>query len=138
MGRTSSRQSLARVARKSTISRSVNQGWKAVGSPLTRAAIRIGSQIAGSAHALASGRGASVRNDRSAALRRIARLWQPHPVYLLAPAGGGEPTDVGAVLVTVVTPQSPLGASLVGAHVGDEIEVDIGAERRRVVVAWLR
>lgn len=59
-------------------------------------------------------------------------------VYLLAPAGGGETIEAGGVTVTVVTPQSPLGASLLGARVGDELEVDLGAKRRSVVVEWLR
>ena len=59
-------------------------------------------------------------------------------VYLLAPAGGGETVDAGGVTITVVTPQSPLGASLLGASVGDDLEVDVGAKRRSVVVEWLR
>lgn len=59
-------------------------------------------------------------------------------VYLLAPAGGGETIVAGGVTITVVTPQSPLGASLLGAHVGDELGIEIGAKRRSVVVEWLR
>ena len=59
-------------------------------------------------------------------------------VYLLAPAGGGETVDAGGTTVTVVTPQSPLGASLLGAHVGDELGIEIGAKRRAVTVEWLR
>ena len=59
-------------------------------------------------------------------------------VYLLAPAGGGETMDAGGVTITVVTPQSPLGASLLGAHVGDELGIEIGAKRRAVTVEWLR
>lgn len=59
-------------------------------------------------------------------------------VYLLAPAGGGETLDASGLRITVVTPQSPLGASLLGAHVGDDLEIEIGAKRRGVVVEWLR
>ena len=59
-------------------------------------------------------------------------------VYLLAPAGGGETVDAGDSTITVVTPQSPLGASLLGAHVGDEPEVETRAKRRSVNVEWLR
>jgi transcription elongation GreA/GreB family factor len=59
-------------------------------------------------------------------------------VYLLAPAGGGETIDAGDTTITVVTPQSPLGASLLRAHVGDELQIEIGAKRRSVVVEWLR
>lgn len=59
-------------------------------------------------------------------------------VYLLAPAGGGETVDADGVTVTVVTPQSPLGASLLGARAGDELAIEIGAKRRSVTVEWLR
>lgn len=59
-------------------------------------------------------------------------------LYLLAPAGGGETVDAGGATVTVVTPQSPLGRSLLGAHVGDELGIEIGAKRRAVTVEWLR
>jgi transcription elongation GreA/GreB family factor len=59
-------------------------------------------------------------------------------VYLLAPAGGGETIDASGMTITVVTPQSPLGASLLRAHVGDEVQIEIGAKRRSVVVEWLR
>lgn len=59
-------------------------------------------------------------------------------VYLLAPAGGGETIDGGGTTVTIVTPQSPLGASLLGASLGDELAIEIGAKRRSVVVQWLR
>lgn len=59
-------------------------------------------------------------------------------VYLLAPAGGGETVDAGGVTITVVTPQSPLGASLLSARVGDELEIEIRAKRRSVTVEWLR
>jgi hypothetical protein len=55
-----------------------------------------------------------------------------------APAGGGERVDAGGTEVVVVTPQSPLGASLLGARVGDELEGEIGAKRRTVLVEWLR
>jgi hypothetical protein len=59
-------------------------------------------------------------------------------VYLLAPAGGGETLDASGVTITVVTPQSPLGASLLGASVGADLEIEIGKKRRSVVVEWLR
>jgi transcription elongation GreA/GreB family factor len=39
----------------------------------------------------------------------------------LAPAGGGERLQAGGISVSVVTPSSPLGRALVGAHAGDSI-----------------
>jgi hypothetical protein len=41
----------------------------------------------------------------------------------VAPVGGGLRTTVGGVSVQVVTPQSPLGAALLGKEVGDVVEV---------------
>jgi len=59
-------------------------------------------------------------------------------VYFLAPVGGGERVDVGAVSILVVTPQSPLGRSLLGARVGDELEVELPGGKRSAAVDWLR
>ena len=59
-------------------------------------------------------------------------------VCFLAPAGGGEIVRAGAASVLVVTPQAPLGASLVGSHVDDEIEVELPGGRRWATVRWLR
>jgi transcription elongation GreA/GreB family factor len=59
-------------------------------------------------------------------------------VYLLAPAGGGEAIPAGDVSILVVTPQSPLGASLLGALVDQEIEIDLPRGRRSAVVQWIR
>jgi transcription elongation GreA/GreB family factor len=59
-------------------------------------------------------------------------------IYFLAPAGGGERIDVPGGSVLVVTPRSPLGASLLGARVDDEIEVELPGGKRRVLVDWLR
>jgi transcription elongation GreA/GreB family factor len=59
-------------------------------------------------------------------------------VCFLAPAGGGEPVQIGEVTVLVVTPRAPLGASLVGGRVDDEIEVELPGGKRWVAVRWLR
>jgi transcription elongation GreA/GreB family factor len=59
-------------------------------------------------------------------------------VYLLAPAGGGEGLAVAGVSVLVVTPKSPLGASLIGARVDQEIEFELPAGKRSAVVHWMR
>jgi transcription elongation GreA/GreB family factor len=44
----------------------------------------------------------------------------------LGPQAGGLRLVVEGVEVTVVTPRSPLGGSLLGKRVGDEVEVDTG------------
>jgi transcription elongation GreA/GreB family factor len=59
-------------------------------------------------------------------------------LYFLAPAGGGERLEVGGASILVVTPQSPLGASLLGARVDDELEVELPGGRRHASVDWLR
>ncbi len=44
-------------------------------------------------------------------------------VFYLVMQGGGIELTVGGVKVTVVTPASPVGRALLGAHVGDELEL---------------
>lgn len=59
-------------------------------------------------------------------------------VYLLAPEGGGEGLTADGVAILVVTPKSPLGVSLLGARVDQEIEIELPRGRRSAVVQWLR
>jgi transcription elongation GreA/GreB family factor len=59
-------------------------------------------------------------------------------VYLLAPSGGGEGLSAGGTPILVVTPRSPLGASLLGARIDQEIEIELPRGRRSAVVQWLR
>lgn len=59
-------------------------------------------------------------------------------VCFFAPAGGGERVEIDGVAVMVVTPQSPLGASLLGARVGDEVEIELPGGRRTAEIEWLR
>jgi transcription elongation GreA/GreB family factor len=47
-------------------------------------------------------------------------------VVFLAPAGGGVRITQGGVTVHVVTPSSPLGRALVGAHQGDIVSFEKG------------
>ena len=54
----------------------------------------------------------------------------------LAPCGGGIGLSIDGVVVFVVTPQSPLGNSVRGRHVGDEVElVTRGAKHEYVIAA---
>ena len=59
-------------------------------------------------------------------------------VCFFAPVGGGERVTSGKTSVLVVTPQSPLGASLLGAKVGDEVEIELPGGKRTAAVEWLR
>jgi transcription elongation GreA/GreB family factor len=55
-------------------------------------------------------------------------------VMLLSPWGGGQKCVVDDVTVTVVTPQSPLGAALRGRRGGDDVLVEMGARVRTLTV----
>jgi transcription elongation GreA/GreB family factor len=50
----------------------------------------------------------------------------------LAPCGGG--TQLANGTVQVVTPQSPLGRSLLGKRQGDECEVTVGGKTRQLAI----
>jgi len=54
--------------------------------------------------------------------------------YFVAARAGGLRVDVGDTAVRVVTLDAPLGRALVGAEVDDDVEVDVGAERRSFVL----
>ncbi len=47
--------------------------------------------------------------------------------YLVVPGGQAEVLTSGAAPVTVVSPTSPRGAALLGAEVGDEVTLRLGA-----------
>lgn len=53
-------------------------------------------------------------------------------LVLLLPGGAGTELDAGGARVRVVTPTSPLGSALLGASVGDVVEV----EREGGVLEW--
>ena len=57
-------------------------------------------------------------------------------VMFVMPYGGGTVLEVGGVLVTVVTPASPVGQALLGKQVGDSFELKLrGALREWVIEA---
>jgi hypothetical protein len=56
----------------------------------------------------------------------------------LAPHGGGTELSVGGVAVLVITPQSSLGALVLGRVVGDDLELRVRGELREYVVAAVR
>jgi len=53
----------------------------------------------------------------------------------LAPYGGGTELVVDGIEVLVITPQSPLGALVLGRNVGDEIEQRVRGTLREYVIA---
>lgn len=55
-------------------------------------------------------------------------------LYFLAPSGGGLRVDWGGRSVAVLTPQSPLGRSLLGQVEGDELEVTSPQGLREITV----
>lgn len=56
--------------------------------------------------------------------------------YLLAAMGGGISVSIDGVMLSVITPQAPLGEALTGARVGEEIEVETqGAIREYRILA---
>lgn len=59
-------------------------------------------------------------------------------VYLLAPVGGGEKLDVEGEEILVLTGLSPIGAALIGAEAGDEVEIELPGGRRSCEIAWVR
>lgn len=48
--------------------------------------------------------------------------------YFLADVAGGTKVDVGSVEVVVLTPESPLGAALIGKRAGDSFERTVRGE----------
>lgn len=55
-------------------------------------------------------------------------------VCLVALAGGGLKTTFEGASIQVVSTKSPLGSALVGAHVDDEVEVELGKTTRTYTV----
>ena len=45
-------------------------------------------------------------------------------MYFLAPHAGGTKATLGKQLITAITPDSPLGAQLIGRRIGDEVRIN--------------
>ncbi|MGY2264215.1 GreA/GreB family elongation factor [Pseudomonas sp. SDO5561_S422] len=56
----------------------------------------------------------------------------------LAPDGAGLKVDVVGQPVTVITPRSPLGKSLLGKFEGDEVEILVGGARQQFTVTEVK
>lgn len=57
--------------------------------------------------------------------------------WLMLPDGGGRKVDVDGTTVVILTPISPVGKEMMGAEVGDEVEVWIGKRERYIEVLEL-
>ncbi|AMW84913.1 Transcription elongation factor [Pseudomonas yamanorum] len=56
----------------------------------------------------------------------------------LAPDGAGLKVDMVGQPVTVITPRSPLGKSLLGKFEGDEVEILVGGARQQFAVTEVK
>ena len=80
-------------------------------------------------------------DDDRVALSAIVELCEPDGAasfVWLVPVGGGEPLCAGGATIRCVTPRSPLGRSLLGREVGDEVVLDLPGGRRPVEIASIR
>lgn len=57
--------------------------------------------------------------------------------WFVLPDGGGRKIDVDGTTVVILTPKSPVGQQMIGAEVGDEVEVWIGKRERYIEVVEL-
>lgn len=55
-------------------------------------------------------------------------------LYFLGPRAGGTEIEHDKKEILVITPQSPLGAQLVGRRYGDDLELRLGSETRRAKI----
>lgn len=58
--------------------------------------------------------------------------------YFVAPAAGGVELTVSGDSVVSVTPQAPIGRSLLGAHAGDEIRLQTPQGVREMEIVRVR
>ncbi len=56
-------------------------------------------------------------------------------LYFIGPRSGGTEIEHGGKAVLVITPQSPLGRQLIGAKLGNRLEIEIGGQRNHCRVA---
>ncbi|MFT6146992.1 MAG: hypothetical protein ACJAZO_004173 [Myxococcota bacterium] len=57
--------------------------------------------------------------------------------WLMLPDGGGRKVAVDGTSVVILTPISPVGGAMIGAEVGDEVEIWIGKRERYIEVLEL-
>jgi transcription elongation GreA/GreB family factor len=57
--------------------------------------------------------------------------------YFLGPRAGGTEIEMGKKEITVITPQSPLGAQLIGHKLGEKLKIEMGGQKRDFKVTAL-
>ena len=58
-------------------------------------------------------------------------------VVFLLPAGAGETLELDGATIRPVTPSSPLGRSLVGRFVGEDVEAELPGGPQRFRISWI-
>ena len=58
-------------------------------------------------------------------------------VVFLLPAGAGETLELDGATIRPVTPSSPLGRSLVGRFVGDDVEAELPGGPQHFRISWI-
>lgn len=53
---------------------------------------------------------------------------------LLSKWGGGQKLDVDGTAISVITPQSPIGAAVKGLEAGDDVEFEMGPRKRQLTI----
>jgi len=59
-------------------------------------------------------------------------------IYLLVPCAGGETLAVEGRTVRTLTPGSPLGQTLIGRHVDDEVTLGRPGRKMTATIRWIR
>ena len=58
-------------------------------------------------------------------------------LYFIGPEAGGMQFNLDGIVITVITPKSPLGKELVGRYLDDEFEFSTGGSRRSYEIVEL-
>jgi transcription elongation GreA/GreB family factor len=58
--------------------------------------------------------------------------------FFIGPAAGGFRCQLGKKNITVITPQSPMGAALIGKQQNDDIEIMLGTNKLKDYIAALK
>ena len=66
-----------------------------------------------------------------------ASMGEDEKIYFLVPVAGGETITLNGQSVQTLTPQSPLGAQLLGKEVDDDFELELPGRRIYGVIEWL-
>jgi transcription elongation GreA/GreB family factor len=79
------------------------------------------------------------KDEMAAALTAVigASMGEDEKIYFLVPVAGGETITLNGQSVQTLTPQSPLGAQLLGKEIDDDFELELPGRRIYGVIEWL-